>query len=246
MPWTWAAASVVGTSHQRFETPCQDSHRVLVIGGVLVAIVSDGAGSATHGKAGSTLVCRTLSSELSALLRRGSDLSDEALHATVDRVRDRIAHVAAGRELRSRDFAATLVAMLATDDDTIIMHVGDGAAVVRSDRGWSAASWPEAGEHASTTFFVTDDGGVRLRISRLGAPVSQAALMSDGLERLALDFTACVPHVPFFEGIFRPLVAADCERRSERIGAGLRTFLSSAAVNSRTDDDKTLVLARRT
>jgi hypothetical protein len=59
---------------------------------------------------------------------------------------------------------------------------------LRSD-SWSAVSWPEHGEYASTTLFMTDDAELRLRISRGQMRIEAAALFSDGLERLALDFS---------------------------------------------------------
>jgi len=246
MRWSWAAASSIGTSHVRTGGRCDDAHRCLEVDGTLVAIVSDGAGSAPRGAQGAALVCRTLALEFAAALRLWGMPSDDAVEAAFDRARDRIAHAASLSGLTMRDFAATSVAVLAGADETVVAHVGDGAAAVReADGSWRAASWPAAGEFAGTTFFVTDDGGARLRIARLGVPVAQLAVLTDGLERLALSFAGDQAHAPFFEGMMRPLAARESAGRSAEVSAMLRSYLGSEAVCSRTDDDKTLVLARR-
>ena len=245
MAWTWAAASRIGTSHIRNGTPCQDAHRCFERDGVLVAIASDGAGSASHGHHGAALTCRTFATGIGAALREDGLPDDETLHAIVDNLRDRVAHVASGRGLVMRDFAATLVAVVAGEAGTLAVHVGDGAAVGRDAAGWRSLSWPESGEFAGTTYFVTDDGGARLRISRTDERPDRVAVMTDGIERLALDLANARPHGPFFDGVTRPLDAVSSHGRSPLVSGGLGAFLAGDAVNARTDDDKTLVLARR-
>ena len=63
--------------------------------------------------------------------------------------------------------------------------------------------------------------------------------ISDGLERLALDMGACIPHPPFFSPLARRLKS---EMDREAFQSGLRQLLESERVCSRTDDDKSLVL----
>ncbi|NJL10448.1 MAG: protein phosphatase 2C domain-containing protein, partial [Calothrix sp. SM1_7_51] len=51
--WQVLAASVCGTSHLRNNQLCQDAHNYLVLpDNMLVAVVADGAGSASQGKVG--------------------------------------------------------------------------------------------------------------------------------------------------------------------------------------------------
>lgn len=87
MSWYWAAASQIGTSHIRNGTPCQDRHRCFEKRGALVAIASDGAGSAKEGGRGASLVCRTFASELTSILLTGWPTDDD-LTAIVDQIRD--------------------------------------------------------------------------------------------------------------------------------------------------------------
>lgn len=244
MAWAWAAASQIGTSHIRNGSDCQDAHRCFEKDGVLVAIVSDGAGSASEGRRGAVTVCRTMAGLLSASLDRGMP-SDDDLHGMIDDTRDAIAHIARTRGLVPRDFAATLVAVIAGEDETVALHIGDGGAAGSTNGEWSTLTWPESGDFAGTTFFVTDDMGARLRIKRFPTRCEALGVLSDGLERLALDFMSEKPFAPFFAGVMRPLARVDENGRSSEISEKLKAFLGSETVNSRTDDDKTLIVARR-
>jgi hypothetical protein len=70
------------------------------------------------------------------------------------------------------------------------------------------------------------------------------ALLTDGLQGLALRFSTREAHGPFFEPMFARL-RREREGEPKGLGKELRAFLGSAPVNQRTDDDKTLVLATR-
>jgi hypothetical protein len=246
--WTWAGASVRGTSHVKSGTPCQDAHKCNVVNNTLVAIVSDGAGSAEFGGQGAVLVCRTLAQRAATHFREATAApDDEALLSWIDDARDLIATAAERRGVTPRAFASTLVCVLASTTDTLILHIGDGAAALRlpEAEAWVVPIWPAHGEYASTTFFVTDDPAPQIRIERRDRPCKAAVLMSDGLERLALSFGDQEPHQPFFRSIVKPLESSEQQGRDPRLAGQLRAYLGTDAINDRTDDDKTLVVAVR-
>lgn len=248
--WTWVAASVRGTSHEKTGTRRQDAFRCSSVGDgtTLVAVACDGAGSATRGGEGASLVARWLSLAAEDHLRASADLpSDDVVRDWIDSVRDLIAVAADRRGLRPRDFATTLVMVLAMPGRVLTIHIGDGAAVGRMtvDGRWVSLSWPENGEFASTTFFVTDDHDVRLRIERSANDLDRIAVMTDGIERLALDLAGGVPHGPFFQGISEPVAKSAVAGRDVPLSRKLSEYLSSDAINARTDDDKTLIVASR-
>ena len=104
--------------------------------------------------------------------------------------------------------------------------------------------WPQRGEYANTTHFLTDkDAAERLQIEPLVGKVTDVALMTDGLESLALHYASKSVHEPFFHGMFQPLLDADGAEEINRLSASLERFLSSERVGSRTDDDVSLILA---
>src|ERR1700677_4764481 len=60
--WRYAAASVIGTSHLKLGTCCQDANDCQLLNlpngdEVFATILSDGAGSAEHSQEGSSLTC---------------------------------------------------------------------------------------------------------------------------------------------------------------------------------------------
>ena len=106
------------------------------------------------------------------------------------------------------------------------------------------ALWPQSGEYANCTWFVTDDElASRVEFASVEG-VHEIALLTDGLQGLALRFLGREAHGPFFEPMFARL-RRERSGRGTRLDGELRAFLDSPAVNRRTDDDKTLVLATR-
>lgn len=249
--WTWAAASCRGVSHRRGDTRLQDALKCTVgrgPSGPIIVVVSDGAGSASHGGQGASLVCRSMAASATRHFDASNDLPGrDILESWVDVTRDRISAAAARRQLSPRDFAATLILVISDGMDSIILHVGDGCAVLKdADSGsWIAPTWPDHGEYASTTSFVTDDPAAKIRIALHSGSISGIAAFSDGLERLVLDLQAKQPHAQFFERMIAPVASSDARGRDSQLSAKLRAYLDSEPVNNRTDDDKTLVLAVR-
>jgi hypothetical protein len=247
--WGWAIATCRGTSHLRDTSECQDTSCCIAAGddkNILVAVVSDGAGSAPYSKQGSLITCRTIS-ESARLHFAETELApdDDEIWSWIDRIRDRI-YLASQRLVSSpRDLAATLVAVIAMPSGTIVLHVGDGAAVVNMEGQWSVPSWPAHGEYASATYFVTDDPTVDLRITRLPYPVSGVGLFSDGLERLVLRFADQTPSATFFDKFAATVRTSTSPGTNLRLNASLKQYLNSAAINERTDDDKSLIIAVR-
>lgn len=210
-----------------------------------MAVACDGAGSASHGGEGASLSARFISSRALNFMGKSTRLPTVAqIEEWIDDLRDMIAQAARTRNLTSRDFATTLVAMVVTPSSACAIHIGDGAIVARM-RGadaWSAISWPEHGEYASTTYFVTDDTEARLRTAVIEEPIAELVLLSDGLERLALDFSEALPHEAFFAPFTRAIDAARPGFQRE-LSRQLASYLASDLVNQRTDDDKSLIVA---
>ncbi len=237
-----------GTSHLASETPCQDRCRTTTFGGgsIVVAVLSDGAGSAAHAEDGADAVCDALLDEIAAALEREPDLAaidDDAVREWFTAARARLAALAAASGTDVREYSATALVCVAGDAHTICAQVGDGGIVVRDGGAPEVALWPAGGEYANQTFFVTDED-VRERVeTRRFARVDDVAVFSDGLTRLALAQATRTAFAPFFD----PLVAT--VRTSALTEDGLRAeliaYLGSEAVNARTDDDKALAVACR-
>lgn len=244
MAWRWASASVIGTSHIQNDARLQDAYAVAEFeNGGIFAVVSDGAGSAKFGAYGAWLTCRFLSVRFREWVRDNQELpSDEDLADWIDELRDRISAVAVRRESTPRQFAATLAAIVITPDEAVTLHIGDSAIVGRKGTDWDVLCWPENGEYASTTYFVTDDPEPRLNITRHLREHDAFALFCDGVGDLALSHLEQNAHPRFFDPMFRPVDAATSKGRLIELSAKLATYLAGPSVCERTDDDKTLIL----
>lgn len=251
--WRWAAARSIGTSHLKNGTPCQDyvcaKEFLTRHGSVMAAVVSDGAGSASHAEFGSRTVCIGLLKACRAFLLDAplSELNDEIVWDWIDTIRETINVKAGFAKVRPRDFAATLVAVLVGEESSVVIHVGDGAAAIRRSgmEEWEVPSWPYQGEYASTTSFVTDDPQPRLMVIPVEGAIEEFAVFSDGIERLVLDHVGHTAHHPFFNRMMAPLKASDAPSVDRALSHALRGYLESPSVCERTDDDKSLVLGLR-
>jgi hypothetical protein len=244
--WSVIAARRTGESHARRGEGGQDALALRQRRGVLVAALADGAGSAARGGAGAALAVRHVAASACRWLADNplERLADDTMTAWIMAARARVARAADDGGLIPRDLATTLIFGLSDGRETRIAHIGDGAAVIRDCTGlWKALSWPAGGDYAGSTYFLTDDEPA-LRLARHAGPVTALALFTDGLERLVLDFAAEAPHGPFFDRVARPLDALTAPGRDAALSKALGAWLGSAGVAARTDDDRTLLLAR--
>lgn len=245
--WTWAAASRRGTAHAQAGERRQDACRVLTAPpGFLIAAACDGAGSAVLGGYGAAITARVMTSRAKDWMSNAGVIPNPAMiELWVAEVRLMIIVAADRRSCSPANFATTLVLAISDGANTITAHIGDGAITARAidDAALIELSWPSNGEYASTTYFITDTNP-RLRIGVAGdLHIDRLALLTDGLERLALDFVNRTAHPPFFGGLFKTVTAGEISDHNQSLSSRLAAFLDSDSVNARTDDDKTLILA---
>ncbi len=251
MSWRVIGASVVGSSHLQTSAPCQDScfyHVATDAEGAsyLVALASDGAGSAQFGEVGAEIACEAGGKLLLAAVEASGEagLTVELAGELLQRVRADISEAANALDVATRALACTLLGAVIGPTQALYFQVGDGAIVTRNEDGLAPVFWPESGEYANMTFFVTDaDAQDHLR-AEVRNTTEEAALFSDGLQRLALVFSNETAHEPFFEPMFKAL-RTSTDEQTDSLCSALERFLGSNAINERTDDDKTLILATR-
>ena len=271
--WRLVTAYATGTSHVKAGLPCQDHLAQSVAGErALVAAVADGAGSAIWAKEGARIAAGTVVQYLSRALDRGRIDYSVMLREAAMAARETIFATAwlSGKE--PRDFASTLLAVVIEPNGGSALQIGDGViAVSDGGNGWGWVFWPQRagyvkqspspnrsktefrwifwpqrGEFVNTTHFLTDvDALEHLQVAPRLGKVTDVALLTDGLESLALHYASKSVHKPFFYGMFRPLWDVQRDGEIHHLSTAMVRFLSSERVCSRTDDDVSLILATR-
>jgi len=210
-----------------------------------VAAVADGAGSAPLAERGAEIAVEMVVQGLSRALDTGRSDYETMLRESAAGARAAVLAEAQKHDSEPRDFASTLLVVVVGPCGGGTLQIGDGVIVVSDGAdGWCWVFWPQRGEYANTTRFLTDeDAAERIQVETFSGKVTDVALMTDGLEPLALHYASRSVHEPFFQGMFRPLFDADGANEINHLSASLERFLSSERVGSRTDDDVSLILA---
>jgi hypothetical protein len=248
--WKILAQSVKGTGHLRAGLPCQDSCLAEIFptnrGPIAILACADGAGSAMFADTGAALACEALVRAVRSDLAEGQvvgDVERETALFWVDRARDELRLESERRDASLRELACTILLAVVGESDAAFVQVGDGAILVRDGARYRPVFWPQSGDYANSTYFVTEaDFAVRMNFDRRSGGIEELALLTDGLQRLVLDYDAKLGHGPFFCPLFQRLrLTSD----PDELGESLRMFLDSPRINDRSDDDKTLIMATR-
>lgn len=246
--WRVVAASVRGTSHEKVGQLCQDAHHWQKLPeGVLVAAVADGAGSATLGKVGAIVAAQTAVETISLKEAMPRSPDDEQgwqrlLFKALEAAKTAVEAEAVACGMTARDLATTLIIVVATPNFIAAVQVGDGVAVAGDEQGnLIPLTAPQRGEYINETIFLVSPNALDIaQVNLWRGTAANIAVLSDGLQMLALEMTEGKPHVPFFSPLFHfaKNVTDETEAKEQLVA-----FLRSPRITERTDDDLTLLLA---
>src|SRR5262249_48908464 len=145
-------------------TVCQDNNLCTLLqaeeGVVLLAVVSDGAGSASRSSEGSKLLCDVIFQQASEFFGDSGSIAELNVRLVgnwIELFRSEIILQAESDGLADREYACTAVAALVGPSSSAFFQIGDGAVVysIEDPEVYSLAFWPERGEYENTTFFAT-------------------------------------------------------------------------------------------
>ena len=255
MGWKAIARSAVGTSHQEQKIPCQDCghYRIFndVIHDVIVGAVADGAGSAKYSHFGSELAVETVIKCFADINKLPDQqgftqpLNQEEAQAVftkfVKEVIKAFNEKADHKSYSLSDLACTLLVFIATPEWVAAMQIGDGFMVVRcQDQEYQLLFEPDKGEFFNETTFVTSANALEeMQVQVISGKQQFICASTDGLEKVAIRLSDWQPHAPFFKPLEEYLRETDNPEEDEKY---VIDFLNSERLNSRTDDDKTLLL----
>ena len=253
--WRAVSACEVGTSHINSGKPCQDfvGHRMVRAKGghVFVSVICDGAGSARHSEIGSWLASTAFIELVEVYFEQGGrvvDIDREKVSSWIGGTAERL--IARAREDGNdpKDYSCTLIAAIIGPSAAVFAQIGDGAVVVSHGEadGWSWVFWPQHGEYANQTTFVLSENALAA-FEFILAPrrIDEFAMFSDGIERMVLHGATKTVNDAFFDQMFVPVRASKVRGLDQNLSKKLKEYLGSPAVNARTNDDKSLLMATR-
>ncbi len=252
MIWKNIGKSVIGTSHTNAGKLCEDALAFTIITDrigeeVLIAIASDGAGSASNAKVAAELVTKRAVELFTELIENNKPINEAEVLALVEMLYDELLQLSILEEVPINEYSCTFLGAVVYQQSAVFFQIGDGA-IIRDDSNdcYSTIWWPHNGEYINTTSFITDDNNfANLKITIISESINEIAILTDGLQHLSLNNETSTVYQPFFTGLFKWLRFANKDVEVEILNNKLEEYLCSGAINSRTDDDKTLFLATR-
>lgn len=251
--WKVIAQKAAGTSHLKRAVPCEDAFAYDIVRDkegheVFFACVSDGAGSAKFGGLAAEYVTETAIRKLKNIFSDTHTIAEEDIYAVAEELHEELSALAFENKTELRDFSCTFLGFILFEDSGIFFQIGDGAIVRCTDKEGTLVPvyWPQTGEYSNMTNFLVQDKKLsNLWIRTTADKTSQVAVFTDGLQNLALTHDTRSVHQPFFINMMKHLENATTPESLDLFNQKLLMFLEGEQVNSRTDDDKTLILASR-
>jgi len=252
MSWNMIGAAVAGTSHIASGRPCEDAlgFRLVTAGNgdeALLIVASDGAGSARHAAEASRTTVSIALGGFEELVVSVGGLTEASVYTAAGAVYEALSAAAAESGEALNEYSATFLGAVILPNKALFFQLGDGAIIRNDGTDFYTAVWHRDMDHyLNTTRFLIDDPSFpALKSMLLEEPVDELAILTDGLELLAISFDTNIVHQPFFTSLYGALRIADDGLKRETLSRRLAEYLQSDAINSRTDDDKTLFLATR-
>jgi len=222
-------------------------------GKVLIGVVADGAGSASHSHIGAQIAVRTFLAHLKKVsqVKLNPTETTACFSAGLANVQSAIHAYASKTKRPLQDFATTLLGVMATPFSLHAFQIGDGFIVGRQNSAkYSILFPPHKGVHINETCFITEENALEnMNTICLPEPWDFVALSTDGLESVALhapqidlqnssseDWTAS-------SGFFKPLEEHVRSNISPyQLEKDMSRFLRTPRLKSRSSDDRTLLI----
>ena len=255
MNWKATYYYAKGTWHEKHNIPCQDYAHYYPSDKVILGAVADGAGSAKYADIGAQLAVDNILEYLKQSQEKFSKKSEfnnssfnekEAKQLFYDGIQQTVIPAlqkkAQEKQCSINEFACTLIAFIATPNCITAMQIGDGFLVLslNNKKDYQLLLKPDKGEFVNETKFVTSKNVLStLNFKFLSGTPKFICASTDGLEKVAIRLSDLTPHAPFFDPLKTYL---EQTKNPESNKQYLEQFLNSDRLNSRTNDDKTLLL----
>lgn len=250
MIWKAVCHYSTGIWHQKHDLPCQDYGEYRILGKVIIGAVADGAGSAKYSHEGAKLAVQEIVSYLEQFESEFSRLSLQELPKFAQKIFSQgtqkaisaLKNKASKKNCSLNELACTLIAFIATPHWIAAMQIGDGFLVVRlhDQQSYQLLFYPDRGEFVNETTFITSSNVLKtMQVQTIVGEQRFICASTDGLENVSLNLRNWLPFTPFFKPLETYLEQTNNPEQDKQY---LIQFLESERLQSRTDDDKTLLL----
>lgn len=244
-------ASVRGKGHIQTNLPCQDNHKYTYLNnGWGIAVVSDGAGSASKSQIGSKIVVERASIHFKEVIKEfkwieqkcmpSSEEWSQVAYSVLRRVYNDIKDFAGQKNIVVKELSATVIVLIHSPYGILSTHIGDGRAGYRNGKGeWLPIIIPHKGDEANQTIFITsqfwDNPSFRMSSQLIPEsvvirePVTGFTLMSDGCENTSWQVSqidentgkVCDPNRPF-QKFYDPIANTLVKFHNDNVSANER------------------------
>jgi Protein phosphatase 2C len=250
---SFAACALVGPSHLSANKPCEDSFGTLQMDDLFIAVVSDGAGSARHGKEAAEIISHALPPAIIKALKNSNGLEclefdalKAAIIEAISEVRNLCEKAGETSGASLPDYSATLLGIVISKNRSVIFHIGDGAiGCFKKQETLGLSSWvttafsePMNGQFINETFFFNaPDWQSAFRIQAMSDDFHAVLMMTDGVTPFALSRAEQTFDRSFTSGLLNFLQSYPPEISVQ----SMRNLLSRKESLAASDDDKTLL-----
>ncbi len=199
----YAQASVQGIAHVRLDLPCQDASGIHfdTNSGYGIAIVADGAGSASKSHLGAQFLVDAflnrfkeslpIMNEIFTMDESAWDLTAKS-YAT--NIHSGLSALANKHKVPLKDLASTLIFTFFSEQRILLAHIGDGRAACKmKGSSWQPIMHPFRGEEVNETVFfsspiwIEDRTNTYFRTSIIDGDIDAMAILTDGCERASYE-----------------------------------------------------------
>lgn len=218
--WVIAKGSSIGGRHIEDNLPCQDSNSVFYNQEMDygIAIVSDGAGSASHSDLGSNIIVdkgmELLNAKFSEnyfqdLIQKEQIDVDNFFIDFYRLLYKKFEEYSLENDLPIKSLAATSIIVVFNQSGLICSHIGDGRAGYQdSENNWYPILEPFKGEEANQTIFITSDiwesPNEFIRTTKVNNHIQSFTLMSDGCESATFELNRFNEETQLYERLNNP------------------------------------------
>jgi hypothetical protein len=259
--WQIHAASARGFAHCLNNRPGQDRFLCITFqhSGLhesVLLIAADGAGSVRKSWAGAWIACRAIAESVRQMVltpngqRRlnAAEAWTEGLAVELfAQARKKLISWAGRLNVPDQELATTLNMIFTGHGFWSFALLGDGliaSQAVRDESSWQILAFPQCGEFAGETTFLTSDQWIEsMQFGAVSGNPDRMLITTDGLLPILYQSQTGIIHPSFVNPLF---AAMESRKLSEaRKNNELGKFLESKRIRTRCDDDLTLILAHR-